>query len=233
MPEVSRQLLEDAAGYVVYGYDGRRLGTVIELVTGGAGRGDSVAIRRDRIFLWRRRTLPVAAVASIDPQERTVTLSLDSTGIERAHDRHAEEIRQGSIADLIAPYADAPTPQTTAQTHDADGASGEHRTRRRRRTRRGSSRRTLAVRSNHGRIPADRARGFATAARRNTGVVRPSRPLPGRQARTVAASRRPAAVRLPRPHRLSAPNGLGLSQDSRATLKATSVVGPRVICAPA
>jgi hypothetical protein len=123
MPEVSRQLLEDAAGYVVYGYDGRRLGTVIELVTGGAGRGDSVAIRRDRIFLWRRRTLPVAAVASIDPQERTVTLSLDSTGIERAHDRHAEEIRQGSIADLIAPYADAPTPQTTAQTHDADGAS--------------------------------------------------------------------------------------------------------------
>jgi hypothetical protein len=126
MPEVSRRLLEDAAGYVVYGSDGRRLGKVIELVTGGEERGDSVAIRRDRIFLWRRRTVPVAAVAGIDPQERTVTLLLDSTGIERAHERHTEEIRQGSVADLIAHYADAPTPEAAAYALDADAAGSGH-----------------------------------------------------------------------------------------------------------
>jgi hypothetical protein len=126
MPEVSRRLLEDAAGYVVYGSDGRRLGKVIELVTGGAGRGDSVAIRCDRIFLWRRRTVPVAAVAGIDPQERTVTLVLDSTGIERAHERHTEEIREGSVADLIAHYADAPAPEAAAHALDADAADGGH-----------------------------------------------------------------------------------------------------------
>jgi hypothetical protein len=118
-------LLEDAAGYLVYGSDGRRVGKVIELVTGGE-RGDSVAIRCDRIFLWRRRTVPVSAVAGVDPQERSLTLFLDSTSIERAHERHTEEIRQGSVADLIAHYADTPTPEADAHAPDADAAGGGH-----------------------------------------------------------------------------------------------------------
>jgi hypothetical protein len=124
---VSRRLLEDAAGFLVYGSDGRRVGKVIELVIGGAGRGDSVAIRCDRIFLWRRRIVPVSAVASVDPQKRTVTLFLDSRSIERAHERHTEEIQQGSVADLIVHHADTPTPEAHAHAPDAaDAASGGH-----------------------------------------------------------------------------------------------------------
>jgi hypothetical protein len=124
---VSRRLLEDAAGYVVYGSDGRRLGKVIELVTGGEERADSLAIRRERIFLWRRRTVPVVAVAGIDPQERTVTLLLDSTSIERAHELHNEGIRQGSVAERIAHYFDPPPiPEAEAPALDVDAAGDGH-----------------------------------------------------------------------------------------------------------
>jgi hypothetical protein len=119
-------LLEDAAGYVVYGSDGRRVGTVIELVTGAESGGDSLAIRCERIFLWRRRTVPVAAVAAVDAQERTVALLLQSTSIERAHELHAEQIREGWVADRIARYAEAPVTEDDAPAVDAD-AAGDRR----------------------------------------------------------------------------------------------------------
>jgi hypothetical protein len=115
-------LLDDAAGYVVFGSDGRRLGTVIELVSGGEERSDSLAIRCDRIFFWKRRTVPVAAVGGLDPQRQTVTLMLDSTNIERAHELHTSELQQGWVADRIAHYADAPTPEAEASAGEGNPA---------------------------------------------------------------------------------------------------------------
>ena len=108
MRSVQARLLRNAAGYGVYGTDGRRLGTVIELVTEGEDRDAFVAIRVDRIFLWRRRMVPLATVAAVNPKERAVLLLLDEAGVERVHERRAEEMRQGWVADRIAPYADAP-----------------------------------------------------------------------------------------------------------------------------
>jgi len=120
---VSRRFLEDAAGYVVYGSDGRRVGTVIELETGGDERGDSLAIRSERIFLWRRRIVPARAVAAVDPHERTVTLLLDSESIERAHELHTEETEPGWVADRIARYAETPISQTEAPAPEVDAAT--------------------------------------------------------------------------------------------------------------
>jgi hypothetical protein len=120
MPGVSRRLLERAAGYVVYGSDGRRVGKLIELVARGEEGADSVAIRCERIFFWRRRTVPIAAVARVDPEERTVTLRLDEAAIERAHESQAGAIREGSAADLIARYGGAVGAEADAPAIDAD-----------------------------------------------------------------------------------------------------------------
>jgi hypothetical protein len=117
---MSRWLLEQAAGYVVYGSDGRKLGTFIELVTHGEGGADSVAIRCERIFLWRRRTVPVAAVARVDPEERTVTLLLDGAGLERAHEVQAGEMQHGWVAERIDRYAGAPVAAAAAPPSDAE-----------------------------------------------------------------------------------------------------------------
>jgi len=118
---MSRRLLEQAAGYVVFGSDGRRLGTFIELVSQGERGADSVAIRCERIFLWRRRTVPLAAVARVDPKERTLTLLLDEAGIERAHELQAGAMRGGWVTERIDRYAGAPVAEPDARASDADG----------------------------------------------------------------------------------------------------------------
>jgi hypothetical protein len=123
---VSRRFLEAAAGYVVYGSDGGRVGKVVEFVTGERRHGDSLAIRCEGFLLSKRRTVPAAAVASVNPDERTVTLLLDATSIERAHELHADEIRQGWVADRIAHYADAPTPKTEAIALDTEAGGDGH-----------------------------------------------------------------------------------------------------------
>jgi hypothetical protein len=116
---VQARLLQEATGYAVYGSDGRRLGTVMELVTEGEDRRAFLALRCDRIFLWRRRMVPLAAVAAVNPKEQAVSLLLDRAGVERAHEQRAEEMREGWVADRIAPYADAPIAEASAAGGDA------------------------------------------------------------------------------------------------------------------
>jgi hypothetical protein len=112
-------LLQGASGYAVYGSDGGRLGVVIELVTEGEDRSEFLAIRRDRIFVWRRRIVPLSAVAAVSPKERSVWLLLDGAGVERAHEQGAEEMREGWVADRIAPHAEAATAAAAATDGDA------------------------------------------------------------------------------------------------------------------
>ncbi len=115
-----RGLLERAAGYVVYGSDGRRIGAFVELVPRSGQRGDSVAIRCDGILLWRRRVVPVAVVAGVAPKERTVTLLLDQDGIERAHELQPDERRAGSVADRVARYGAAAAAAAGADARPID-----------------------------------------------------------------------------------------------------------------
>jgi hypothetical protein len=119
MHRVQARLLRHAAGYAVYGSDGGRLGTVIGLETAGEDRPEFLAIRRERIFLWRRRMVPISAVAGVDPKARSVSLLLDGVGVERAHERRAEEMREGWVADRIAHYADGPSAASAASDGDA------------------------------------------------------------------------------------------------------------------
>jgi hypothetical protein len=73
-PGQLRERLARARGYAVLGRDGRRVGAFIEL----AGRGgERIAIRRDGVFLWRRRLLPITTVANVFPKERAVLLNID------------------------------------------------------------------------------------------------------------------------------------------------------------
>jgi len=46
---------------------------------------DGIAIRRDGIFLWRRRVLPIAMVAKVLPEQRAVVLKVDSRELDRTN----------------------------------------------------------------------------------------------------------------------------------------------------
>lgn len=69
-----RDLLVPAQGYAVFGREGKRVGAFIELVVRDPQR---IAIRHDGVFLWRRRTLPIATVAKVLPEQRAVVLNVD------------------------------------------------------------------------------------------------------------------------------------------------------------
>jgi hypothetical protein len=70
-------LLGSAANYAVFDPRGRRIGLVIELVDDPESGGQRLAIRRDGIFLWRRRLLPLDAVETIDAERRYVVVDED------------------------------------------------------------------------------------------------------------------------------------------------------------
>ncbi len=55
---------------------------MIELVAADAGH-ERVAIRHERIFLWRRRLLPLETVARVVPEQRAVLLTLDRQALDR------------------------------------------------------------------------------------------------------------------------------------------------------
>jgi hypothetical protein len=50
------------------------VGTFIELAGPG---GERIAIRHDRVFLWRRRLLPITTVACVFPEQCAVVLNVD------------------------------------------------------------------------------------------------------------------------------------------------------------
>jgi len=77
-----RELLAAARQYAVLEPRGRRIGAFIELV--GAD-DEGIAIRRDGIFLWRRRELPITVVAKVLPKQRAVVLKVDSRELDRVN----------------------------------------------------------------------------------------------------------------------------------------------------
>jgi hypothetical protein len=64
--------LSNSNGYAVFDRRGRPIGRFIGVVS-----PTDVAIRHDATFLWRRRTVPLEAVASVAPRERAIVLGID------------------------------------------------------------------------------------------------------------------------------------------------------------
>jgi hypothetical protein len=69
-------MLAGAQGYAVLDREGARIGAFVEL----AG-GDRIAIRQDGVFVWRRRLLPITAVANVVPDRRAVVLTVDGRAL--------------------------------------------------------------------------------------------------------------------------------------------------------
>jgi len=70
-------LLGKADGYAVFDLRGRRIGLVIELVDDPDSGGQRLAIRRDGVFIWRRRLLPLEAIESVNAERRLVVVAED------------------------------------------------------------------------------------------------------------------------------------------------------------
>jgi hypothetical protein len=99
-----RELLATAQQYAVLEPRGKRIGAFIELVGADA---EGIAIRRDGIFLWRRRVLPITMVAKVLPEQRAVVLKVDRRALERTN---------------AGPTSDAGTSHSGDEDASADGA---------------------------------------------------------------------------------------------------------------
>jgi len=99
-PAQIRALLAAAQGYAVLDRGGTRIGAFVEL----AG-GDRIAIRHDGVFVWRRRLLPMTAVANVVPDRRAVVLTVD---------------RQ-ALADTETPPTPAPGTSASAEEYPPGG----------------------------------------------------------------------------------------------------------------
>jgi hypothetical protein len=64
--------LSNSDGYAVFDRRGRTIGLFIGVVS-----RTEIAIRHDGTFLWRRRTVPLDAVATVAPRERAIVLGID------------------------------------------------------------------------------------------------------------------------------------------------------------
>jgi hypothetical protein len=83
------ELVGAAAGYALFDLRGRRIGSVIELVDDPESGGPRLAIRRDGVFLWRRRLLPLEAIETVDAERRFVVVDEDREAAGGAAAREA------------------------------------------------------------------------------------------------------------------------------------------------
>lgn len=98
-----------AIGYAVADLDGRRLGTVEELVgsTGDDG-GEALAVS-DRRRFWQQSLVPVEAVEQVDSARALVVLRVEDTRLrsfpsERRGDRRARAHRKSRPAGRSVPW---------------------------------------------------------------------------------------------------------------------------------
>jgi hypothetical protein len=139
-PRRIRELLATAQGYTVFTRDGRRVGLFIELAEPA---GERLAIRHDGVFLWKRRVLPITAVASVSPERRIVVLNVDRRTLSStlAAPSSAEEAEAadycGQLQERLARYASV----GDAASQRAPEAQGDQRT---------AARHLLFVSTSHG-----------------------------------------------------------------------------------
>lgn len=131
-PARIRELLADAQGYAVFGREGKRVGLFIELAEPDS---EQIAIRQDGIVLWRRRLLPITAVAGVFPDRRAVALNVDRSKVSEtaAESRDAEPTTvpaeqdpdvDGNVHDRIARYVAAGEGAADQTTRDSGRGKG-------------------------------------------------------------------------------------------------------------
>jgi hypothetical protein len=112
--DMQRELLARAAGHAVVDEKGRRVGSVIGIVRDSDTDIEQLAIREEGTFFWRRRLLPVQAVARVVTQKRLVVLGVDREALrpERAvpsgqeGDQGRPPVEGASLMDRIGSYVD-------------------------------------------------------------------------------------------------------------------------------
>jgi hypothetical protein len=83
--ELGRRLAA-SAGYLVFASDGRHVGVVDHIrYEQHADYPDEIVVRRRNVLLRRRRAIPFDSVHAVDPSQRTVTLRIDSTAVDRSN----------------------------------------------------------------------------------------------------------------------------------------------------
>jgi hypothetical protein len=82
-------LLQEASGYRVFDLRGRRIGFVIGLADDPESGEQRLAIRRDGVFLWRRRLLPLEAVENADAVRSLVVVDEEREPADQATSHEA------------------------------------------------------------------------------------------------------------------------------------------------
>jgi len=106
-------LIGEAAGYAVFDLRGRRIGLVIELVNDPESGGLRLAIRRDGVFLWHRRLLPLDAIESVDSERRLVVVA------EHREPSGAAASDEGTGGDLLNRIDAYTRPESVADGEEA------------------------------------------------------------------------------------------------------------------
>jgi hypothetical protein len=96
-------LLAAAQGYRVVGPDRKRLGLFIE-----SDGEEQIAIRRDRVFLWKRELLPLARVAQVDPKRRLIVLAGDGPAEDVDEPDPVDPNWRGRIESYVSPGENGP-----------------------------------------------------------------------------------------------------------------------------
>src|SRR5712664_4137365 len=88
-----RELLAEAQGYAVLDRERKRVGAFVELA------GERIVIRHDGVLIWRRRLLPISAVASVIPDRQAVVLGIDEQALTETETPPSPEPRTSDIAE--------------------------------------------------------------------------------------------------------------------------------------
>ncbi len=92
-----RELLAEADGYAVLDRERKRIGAFVELA------GDRIVIRHDGVLVWRRRRLPITAVASVIPDRQAVVLGIDEQALAETETPPSAEPRSDIAEEQPAP----------------------------------------------------------------------------------------------------------------------------------
>lgn len=111
---LARHLLARASGHAVVDQNGRRVGSVIGIVRDPDTDVEQLAIRDEGTFFWRRRLLPLQAVARVIAKKRHVVLAVDRKALRLEHavppgpggDEEPPAAEEQSVLDRIGSYVD-------------------------------------------------------------------------------------------------------------------------------
>jgi hypothetical protein len=109
-------LLARAGGHAVVDQNGRRVGSVIGVVRDPDTDAEQLAIRDEGTFFWRRRLVPLDAVAGLATKKRRVVLSVDRKALRRGEatspgppqDEEPMPWEEPSVLERIGSYVERP-----------------------------------------------------------------------------------------------------------------------------